>query len=410
MPEAKGRGIFYGYWIVVVCFFCLFLTSGAGFYAFGIFFKPLVNEFGWSRGAVSLAFTILFLVQGAAGPFIGRLVDLYGPGRVIALGGFISGLAFIMLRFTMSLHYFYAAYVLLGIGFTGLGIIPSSAAVSSWFARGRGAALGITTTGIGIGGLVFSPLIGAYLIPSFGWRDSYLFLGVLTWVLIIPGALLIVKNPPWKAEALPYGEYIAEAEPGSSDRWTFKAAMATPTFWLIALAFFASNMSSVGVVQHQVNYLTDIGFPVAQAATALGFVGLGSAVGKFAFGYLSDRLAARYCAAISFSFQAIAILILLNLRSGFMLWPYSILMGLGVGGWAPLTSMLIGGNFGLLAFGAIYGMLNMVQSLGVAAGPFIAGYIYDTGHSYHPAFLLFLVLYALATPAVLAARRPRPRG
>lgn len=409
MPRLRKKGIFYGYWIVVVGFFCLFINSGAGFYAFGIFFKPLAQEFDWSRTVVSAAFTILFLVQGVAGPFIGRMVDRYGPGRVIAMGAFLSGTAFILLSRTMNLEYFYAVYILLGLGYTSMGIIPTSAAVSSWFAAGRGTALGITTTGIGIGGLVFSPFIGAYLIPTFGWRNSYLLLGLLVWLLIIPVALLVVKRAPQQVQFVPQQGYVPKTEIRVSERWTLKEALATLTFWMIAMSFLITNLSSVGVIQHQVNYLTDIGFPVAQAATALGFIGLGSAVGKFVFGYLSDRIPARYCAAMSFFFQALAIVLLLNLKSSFMLWPYAILMGLGVGGWAPLTSMLIGINFGLSSFGAIYGMLNTAQNLGVAAGPLIAGYIHDIALSYYPAFILFLALYAVAIPMILIARRPRQK-
>ena len=172
--------LFYGYWIVVATFFCLFIVSGCGFFAFSLFVRPLQTDLGWGRGDIMAAFTIFYLVVGVASPFIGRVVDRYGARRVISIGALIAGIGFMSLSLVNSLWHFHVSYAIIGIGMTAIGQVPSSAIVSNWFKKRRGTAIGIMSAGIGTGGFVLAPLLGSYLIPNFGWRDSYLALAVLT--------------------------------------------------------------------------------------------------------------------------------------------------------------------------------------------------------------------------------------
>lgn len=207
--------VFYGYWIVLGTFFCLLITSGCGFFAFSLFIRPLQADLGWGRGEIMAAFTIYFLVTGVASPFIGRVVDRYGARKVISIGALIVGLGFVSLSQASNLWHFYVSYAVVGVGMAAMGHVPASAIVSNWFKKRRGTAIGIMSSGIGAGGVVLAPLVGGYLIPNFGWRASYLVLAALTWVLVIPLALLVIKTKPADMGLYPDGGQVPEIVAGS---------------------------------------------------------------------------------------------------------------------------------------------------------------------------------------------------
>lgn len=395
-------------------FFCVFVYSGMPWYAFSFFVKPLEAHFDWSRGEIMVAFTIAYLVIAVASPVIGRVIDHYGARWVISTGALVAGLGFVVLSVMKDLWSFYVGYIIVGVGIAALGIVPASTIVSNWFEKKRGAAIGIMSTGIGIGGLVIAPLTGGYLIPNLGWNMSYLVLALLTWVLIIPLTLLIVRMKPADMGLYPDGtespEVVIEndASPSAVPGLTLKAALATPSFWLIAVSFLLSMVSLNGFMLNQVPYLEDIGFPVTIAASALGAVGITSAIAKLGFGWLCDRVPAKYAYSIGLGLQAAGIIILMSIRPASpqaAIWLYAVIMGLAMGSWMPSMSMLISTTFGLSSYGAIFGMITLFQLVGTAAGPLVAGYIYDVMHTYYWAFFTFLVLTAVAIPAILAVRR-----
>jgi MFS family permease len=393
------------------------MQNGCGYYAFSLFVRPLEAEWGWGRGEIMIAFTILYLFIGIASPFIGRAVDHYGVRKVISIGALMAGVGFVFLSQMRDLWYFYVGYAVIGVGLAAIGILPASAVVSNWFKRKRGLAIGIMSTGVGAGGFVLAPVVGGYLIPNFGWRASYLALAFLIWLLIIPLALLVIKTKPAEIGLFPDGaeapkvvNVMTEAHLLASDGLTLKMAFPTSAFWLIGVSFLLSGFSQSGITLSQVPYLEDIGFPIVTAVSALGAVGLGSLIGKFGFGWLCDRIPAKYACCIGLVLQLAASIILISVGLASplaIIWLYAIVMGLGIGSWMPTMSMLTSTNFGLASYGAIFGVLNLVFCISAATGPLIAGYIYDTMNTYYWAFIIFIALYAIAIPAILGVQRPK---
>jgi MFS family permease len=413
--DSKKPGVFYGYWVLTVAFLCLLLFSGCSVGVFSLFVKPLQSEFGWSRGDVMIAFSLLFAVMGLTAPFVGSLIDRFGVRGVIATGALAAGLSFASLNVMNHLWHFYTAYTVIGLGMAALGQVPASVMVSNWFVKRRGTAIGIMSTGIGAGVLVLAPITGGYLIPNFGWRASYLALAFFISILI-PLALFVVRTKPADMGLYPDGvsdpQSIAEAQASrlATRGLSLKMALGTSAFWLIAVSFFINGFSQLGVIQNQVPHLQDIGFPLEKAATALTGLGIGSAIGKFAFGWLCDKMPPKYACAISFFFLITGTAIFLMVKpasSMAIIWLYAIIFGLGCGGWLPTMSMLINTYFGLTSYGAIFGMITLAQSLGGAIGPPFAGYMFDILNSYHWAFIVFLALYAVGLPAILIVRHPR---
>lgn len=408
--------IFYGYWIVVATFFCLFITSGCGYFAFSLFVKPLQADLGWGRGDITIAWTIYLLISGTTSPFVGRLISRYPARWVIATGAIIVGLGFIWLSLISQLWAFYLGYAIIGVGMATMGHVPSSTIVSNWFQKRRGTAVGIMSAGIGAGGFALSPLIGGFLIPNFGWRITYRAMAVLAVALVVPLAALLIKSRPADKGLYPDGEPAPEAtdptadQPSDTKGLTLKTAIATAAFWLIAISFLVGNFSQAGILQTQVPHLADIGFPVALAAGALGAVGFGSTIAKFVFGWLCDRMSPKYAWAIGLTLQAGSLLILMSVKPTTpvaIIWLYAILMGLSAGAWLPTMSMLVSTSFGLGAYGTIFGAASFFQSIGVATGPLMMGYMFDALGNYRLAYIIILALHAIALPTALVVRRPK---
>jgi len=414
--QRKGR-IFYGYWLVAVNFIFMLLSYGCGSFVFSLFVNPLQSTFGWGRGHVMVGFTIFFVLQGVVSPLVGRLVDRHGPRRVIPLGALVMGLGFLLVSRTGSLLLFYASYVIIGAGSAGMGIVPCSAVVSSWFKRKRGIALGVMSAGLGAGGLVMAPVV-AQLLDSFGWRTTYLAMAVIIWVVCMPLALAFIRARPSDLGLHPDGdEEDSEGLPLSASTGSdgqglsLRQASKTAAIWLIGTSFFVSGFSNTGAVHAPVPFLEDIGFPTATAAAALGTLGLGSAAGKVFFGWLCDRIPPKRASAIGLTLQLGGILVLLTIRADSslaLIWAYALLLGFGVGSWLPAMSMLVSSTFGLAYYGSVFGVIAFLESAGTAIGPLFAGLMYDATGTYYHAFITFALLYAIAIPAILLVKRPRP--
>ncbi len=418
--EQRTDRVFYGVWVVAACFVLLFLFAGAGFYSFSIFIEPLEAEFGWKRSAISLAMSLYMVVHGLVGPFVGHAVQRYGPRRVMTLSALLSGAAFILVSFTDSLWFFYASYIVLSIGNSGIGFIPVSAVLARWFVRRRGTAIAVSMVGISAGGLVLAPLAGT-VIAQFGWRACFVALGVLVWVLALPVTLFVIKGSPQEMGLLPDGDAGAEeAAGGDTDAreglpataaeqgWTAREALGDGQFYRVAAAFFLAPVAQMALLQHQVPLIIEAGISPSTAAAALGLTaGLG-ALGKLGFGRISEIVPFRYAATLCFGLQAVAALVLLFSQSMAAVWAYVALFGFAMGGVVVLLPLVVAHFFGLTSFAVIMGVLSLVQATGNATGALLSGLIYDTFGSYDYAMMACVVLYTMACVAILGAGEPRP--
>jgi MFS family permease len=405
---------FYGWWIVSVSATTLLLAGGIGYYTFGAFFTPLVNEFGWNRAQISLSMSIMGLI-GLAGPLFGIWVERFGARRTMMLGALVMGLSFACLGFTSSLYYFYAVYFVVAIGQMAILHIPVLTLVSQWFEKRRGLAMGVSVAGLGLGGMIMLPF-SAYLISLLGWQWTYRILGMAICLVLLPLIALIVRNSPRDMGILPDGELCTppDAECAAQPRqsigtqaWTLSGALRTPTFWMLVAAFTLVFTGTSSVIAHAVPLFVGQGFSNQMASTIVGSAVGVSILGRISTGYLCDRVSVKYAATLFFVLQAIALLLLISAGTRASVPAFIAIFGLAMGGLFVLEPLVIREYFGLGSFASIYGGLWAFETFGWGAGPYITGYVFDRTGSYNSAFLVFLVATLIATALIMLVRSPR---
>lgn len=403
---------FYGYWIVLAGFVTLTLSSGLTYYGFSVMNTPVADKFGWSRGEVTLGFTCLAVAMAVISPFVGRLTDNRGPRQVLIIGTIVLSLSLILLSRTSSLWSYCLLHLGLGMAMTLLGAVPISVIISNWFHRRRGTMQGLSFIGIGFGGFAFGPLIGNYLIPNLGWRNTYAVMALLSVVIMTLVILFLVKNHPRDKGLSPYGAEATEiaedhgSEAGKASGLSLKETLGRSAFWLIALTSAVYGIGLTGGLQNQVSILTKQGFTAGHAAFVVGIVGLSSAAGKFVFGYLGDRIDPKYTTAVAYALTASSLIALAQAQSMHHLWLYGILLGLGMGGWAPNMATLTANYFGLKQYGSILGTIHLVFMLGEAVGPAAVGLVYDQAGTYHPILITLSILCMASIPLIIIIRKP----
>ena len=414
LSQTRSR-FFYGYWVLLAGFLSQVVMHGFVGYAFSLYVLPLDNAFGWSRAVIMTGNLTLSLVVGFVSPLVGRVIYKWGVKWIMTAGALVMGLGFALLSLTHSLWQFYLFYAIVGVGSAATGVVPTSMVVANWFKKRRGFAIGILGAGIGVGGFVVPRLLSNYIFPNFGWCRAYLVSGIISVAIIIPLSLWLIRPRPEDMGLLPDNGKVEEDKyrrTSDAPQLGIKLdqALKTASFWLMVVAFTAFGFANGHTFQNQVPYLEDIGFPLIEAAAALQAVGIGSAIGKLGFGWLCDYIPPKYTLIIGSALQASATLILMSITNSsslLLLWMYGILMGLGIGSWLPALSMTTSVTFGLIDYGVIFGIYNMLFMGIGAVSPVVGGYIFDTTGSYHLAFFLCLAFYAIAVLSMLLVRRPK---
>ena len=391
--------VFHGWWVVLVAGVGLSLSYGPIIVGtFGVFLKPLSQEFGWSRAGISLAFALANLVLSGALPLIGRVVDRLGARKVLLPSALIFGLGVMSFYFlSASLWHFYVLYLLLGVS---SGNTPAySKVISCWFDHKRGLALGLAMAGIGLGAFIMPPLAQA-LITGVGWRHAYVLLGLLVIGITIPVVGLFLQETPQRMRLLPDGETVIHtraAKPsGQEPGLSCQEAWHTGAFWLMVSAFFLQSVGFHGYFIHLVPLLTDRGVSAQSAALVMSLGAVGGMLGRVGGGYLLDRCFAPYVAVCFFCGSALGLFILWSGAVGGLAFVAAFLGGLGVGAEFDIIAYMVSRYFGLRAFGEIYGYVFAAFTLGGVIGPPLMGIGFDSTGSYSPVLGGFVVTTLMA--------------
>ena len=384
---SKKPKFFYGY-VIVAAAFVMLTVMGGTYYSFGVFFTPLLTEFGWTRAMTAGAFSLCIMLEGVLGMVMGRATDRWGPRMVITLCGFFLGVGYLLLSQTTSLWQFYLFYgVIVGIGLGGIWVPPVSIVVR-WFTKRRNMMTGIAVAGTGIGGLI-TPLIANWLISIYGWRVSYVILGSVVLVLIVLAAQFL-KRDPAQVGQLPYGENgkgIHELQLGNNGL-SFREAVHTKQLWLVSGMFFLFGFCVFIIMVHIVPHAIELGIPSASAANILAIIGGVGIAGKTIMGMATDKIGTRTGIIIGFLLMLVSLLWLVAARELWMLYLFAIIFAFGYATMVALMSPIIVELFGLSSVGILLGIVNFAATIGCAIGPVLAGWLFDINGSYQLAFLL----------------------
>ena len=412
-----GHQIFYGWYIVFAALVAAMMATGMQVYSLGVFLKPMTDDLGWSRTDLSFGQTVATLCSGVVAFWVGPLLDRHGGRVLMVLGAVAMGAGFIALGFVEALWQYYVVKGLLVTAGSALaGLVVVNVAISNWFIRRRGIAIGVAAMGVSFAAL-FTPYLATALIEAYGWRAAWMILGVSIPLLIVPLSLFVMRRRPedhglepdgGAGDGRPPSKARAASMAMQGVRWTRRTALRTRSLWLLSAAFSLGSMGLSALFLHLVPYLSDGGLSAGQAASIFGMVGLAGLISKPLWGLALDRFNTSYCAACEFLLMGFGLFAITIVEHVLVLHVAVFVLGLGIGGVSTVQEVIWADYFGRATIGMIRGLTRPFTVLASAGGPVFAALAYDTRGSYEPAFYVFIATYVAAAAVILVTPYPTP--
>lgn len=379
-------------WVIVAAGALMTCVAMGAMFSLAVFLDPMSAATGWSRAGISSAMTLNFLALAAGNFGWGVASDRFGPRIVVLIGAIVLGFALVLASRAQSLLSFQITYgVLVGISASAF-FAPMIATTTGWFTTQRSLAVSLVSLGVGVAPMTMSPLVG-WLVSAYDWRIAMLVLGILSWVLIVPAAFL-VRKPPQPA--------IDEtgAAPAESGIGNVSQAFRSPQFIVLSLVFFACCAAHSGPIFHMVSYAIFCGVGPLAAVSIYSVEGLGGLGGRVLLGVAADKFGVKPVLIAGLAVQALAIGAYVYVRELHEFYALAIVFGAAYGGVMPLYAVLARDYFAQNIMGTVLGAVTMVSSIGMAAGPLVGGWLYDTYGAYT---WLFVGSFAVGLGAVLIA-------
>jgi MFS family permease len=395
--------VYYG-WVVVAAGALIGCVAIGSLFSLAVFLQPMSAETGWSRTGISSAMTLDFLTMGVAAFGWGALTDRFGPRLVVLSGGLLLGLGIALASRATSLLEFQLIYGVLVGAAAGAVFAPTIATVTGWFEKHRSLAVSLVSAGMGVAPLTLSPL-ASWLIATYDWRTAQLCIAILAWLLLVPTALLVRRPPVLEARGR-----IADTAAGDPGM-TVGQALRSTQFIVLALTFFCCCATHSGPIFHTVSYAIACGIAPLAAVTVYSAEGLAGLFGRLVFGVSGDRFGAKRTLVVGLLIQAVGAGAYFFARNLSEFYSVALIFGMAYGGVMPLYAVIAREYFPMRIMGTVFGAAAMISSLGMALGPTIGGWIYDTTGSYGWLYIgsfgmgLGAVAIALAFPP-FPARHP----
>jgi MFS family permease len=396
-------------WYILAASFLILVIDGGVRFSFGVLIKPLVSEFSWERGAITLAYTINMLVFACCQPLAGKLLDRFGPKRLFTASALVTSAGLVLTSQTMSLWHLYWSYgVVTAAGISGISIAVVASVLSRWFTQLRVFMSGVAISGTALGQFLFIPLI-ALLLEKFGWRWTWTSLGVLLSLVVVPLSLLVMKSNPAENEQAPAGaakKVSNDSSPGVS------AVLTSRNFLLVSASYFVCGFQDFLYVTQMIPFATDQGLTAQDASNLQGLAGLLSIPGLLIFAAVSEKLGRKIPLFLTFVPRLVCFALLIFFDGTIWIYASALLFGFTLMGLAPLGAALVGELYGFKHIGTLTGVIFWVHHLGGALGAYVGGFTHDLTRSYSMAFsfAMILALVALLTSASIRAQSsPQPK-
>jgi MFS family permease len=397
--------LYYGYHVVAASFLIQGVTIGGNF-AYGVLFKELEAEFGWSRATIAGASSTSLLVMGLLAVLAGRLNDRVGPRWLLTGSALFYGVGYLLFAGLQAPWQLFLVYgLLVGIGLSTHDVVTLST-VARWFARRRGLASAFVKVGTGCGQLLV-PLAVAALVAGFGWRTACTAFGATALVLLAAAAQVMRRDPESMGLRADGATAAGPSAPAKPDPQAGSATR-SPLFWILCSSQALVFTCLITITVHIVPHATDLGTPRAVAAGVISAIGGASVLGRLAVGVAIDRIGGRRALIGCYAALLAALLWLQFATATWMLYAFAAVYGAAHGGFFTVMSPTVAEFFGTRAHGALFGTVLMFGSIGGALGPLAAGAVFDATGSYRVAFAVLLGL--ALTGLALVSRLPPMRG
>lgn len=405
MQRSDSRPQLYYGWVQVSALAFTEMTSwGILYYAFSVFIVPMQRELGWSRSALTGAFSLALLTTGFAALPVGRWVDRHGPRLLMTLGSILGTLLVAAWALVNSLWVFYLIWAGIGVAMAAVLYEPAFVVVANWFVRRRDRALTLLTFGGGLASVVYIPL-AQWLVQAQGWRTALLTLALLLAIGTTPLHAFLLRRRPEDLGLLPDGEpalsparRITTADQSGV---SVRTALHELAFWYITFAFGMITLAAVAMNVHLIPYLIDQTYSPAFAATAAGTIGALALPGRLIFTPLGAHVPRRIIAALLFLLQTSALLVLIFVQSRLGVWLFVILFGAGFGAITPARAALVAEQFGRAHYGSISSVIALCITLCRSLAPVGAGLLFSLFNSYQPVLWIVAAISGSATVVIL---------
>jgi MFS family permease len=374
----------------------------------GIIMMSLEQEFDWKRETISGAISLNLLLFGLAGPFLGRLMDLYGAKKVSVITLILSVLGAVGSVFMQASWQMYLFWgLLIGAGSGGTSMIMGATLINRWFHKRRGLALGILGAAFSSGQLVFTPVLMQINVHE-GWRAATLFIAVALGLVVLPLVLKFLRDDPESKGMLPYGDNGFHATVIKPDRSPMRSAMSSLQFWLLASSFGICGLTTSGLLQtHLIPHGIEHGFSEMTMAMSLGLMGAADVFGTILSGWLCDRFGKRWPLVFYYGVRGATLILLPSIDTTGQLMIFSVIYGMNWLSTIPATSALTADLFGKQNIGVVFGWICFAHQIGAAIAAYTAGYVHSLIGDYNLAFIASGLFAFVATGIVCFIREPR---
>lgn len=410
--RSRFSTVYYGWWIVAAGFLNQGLAAALLQRSYGAYVTLLQAEFGWSKAALSGAFSMQQVENGLLGPVQGWLIDRFGPRLSMRLGVLFLGAGFIAFSQIGSLLWFYVAYLSMAVGASLSGYFPFTVVIVNWFERRRSRALSTMQLGGAMGGLLVIAV--AFALETFGWRSTAFFSGVLVIVLGLP--LVQVALPAPTPEELAAADGLDDGRGqgstgstagGAVTGFTLRQAMRSPAFWLISLGHGSALLIVSAVNVHVILHLTEhLGYSLALASLVVTAINAAQIGGTLLGGLIGDRYDKRLIAFACMAGHAVGLLLVAYAVNAVMVFAFAALHGVAWGLRGPMMAAIRADYFGRRSYSTILGMSSVITMFGSILGPIVAGVLADYSGGYQLGFTILAILASVGSLFFLLARRP----
>jgi MFS family permease len=398
-------------WVLAgALFLALFFIWGVGYDCFPILLPSVLKQFHLSREQIGKVPAAQALAALVVGPFVGWLLDRIPAQIVMSVGAVLTAVGIVMMARADSFNGVLAGSVVSGVGLSASTILPATMVISNWFGERRGTALGLTTAGMELGGMVIA-IVAGHLDAVYGWRFAYAVLAIPLIAIVAPLYLIFVRTRPEHATlsatiAKPSAAESASSLPGLE----LNEALRTRAFWMLVVLQFCFTFAVGGSFIHLVQYLISIGYTLRAGTMVVG-ISLGLAlIGKPTMGVLGDRIGGKNALALCLLLGAANTAFLLLARMFWVLVIFTLIGGLTGSAPIALGPLVQVETLGLKRYGSIAGLLTITFTLGAMMGPPIVGKLADVTGSYTLSFeVCALVAFVGAVASFLCVAPARAR-